>query len=41
MCKEEMKEIKSKDIPGDAEKLADKLKEIYDELRTKNGKGIS
>jgi len=32
MCKEEMTEIKSKDIPGDKVILGNKLKEVYNEL---------
>ena len=34
MCKEDMKEIKSKDFPRDKYKLADKLKEIWNELNS-------
>ena len=34
MCKEQMKEIKSKDFPRDKYKLADKLKEIWNELNS-------
>ena len=36
MCKEEMEEIKSKHIPSDPEKLAEKLQEIYFKLRSKS-----
>jgi len=32
MCKEEMKELKSKQIPSSPEALADKLKDIYEGL---------
>lgn len=32
MCKDDMKELKSKEIPGTPELLADKLKEVYDDL---------
>lgn len=32
MCKEQMKEIKSKNIPNDVNQLADKLQEAYNEL---------
>ena len=32
MCKEDMKELKSKEIPSDANLLADKLREVYDDL---------
>jgi len=32
MCKEEMKELKSKEIPGDIETLANKLEDIHKEL---------
>ena len=35
MCKDNMAEIKSKDIPNDPEKLADKLQLTYYELRSK------
>ncbi len=32
MCKDDMVELKSKSIPTDVEKLADKLREVYNEL---------
>jgi len=32
MCKEDMKELKSKDVPSDKHELADKLERIYKEL---------
>jgi len=32
MCKDEMVELKSKNIPTEQESLSDKLKEVYDEL---------
>lgn len=35
MCKENMEDMKSKDIPSDNEKLADKLQLIYYKLRSK------
>ena len=34
MCKEMMEELKSKEIPSDEEKLADKLQLIYNKLRS-------
>jgi hypothetical protein len=36
MCKEMMGELKSKDIPSNAEKLAEKLQLIYRKLRNSN-----
>ena len=33
MCKEEMKEFKSKDVPDDIVMVADKLEGVYNELR--------
>lgn len=36
MSKDEMKELKSKQIPSDVNLFADKLKEIYDSLNTKH-----
>jgi DNA polymerase-1 len=36
MCKEDMIEMKSKNIPSDPEKLAEKLQETYFKLRSKN-----
>lgn len=35
MCKDEMKELKSKQVPRTPELLADKLHSIYEEIRTK------
>jgi len=35
MCKEEMKELKSKDVPSDVDRLADKLHLIYSDLKLK------
>ena len=32
MCKDDMVEVKSKDVPSSIDKLADRLKEIYDGL---------
>ncbi|MCK4814419.1 hypothetical protein KA005_01510, partial [bacterium] len=37
MCKEDMKELKSKDIPNSASFLADKLKGIHDDLIRQSG----
>ncbi len=39
MCKEEMAELKSKEIPGDINLLAEKLKETYDELKNRTRHG--
>uniref|UniRef100_A0A6H1ZBX2 Putative DNA polymerase n=1 Tax=viral metagenome TaxID=1070528 RepID=A0A6H1ZBX2_9ZZZZ len=39
MCKESMKELKSKEIPSNPNILADKLKEIYEGLRGNNNTG--
>lgn len=39
MCKEQMREIKSKFIPDDVNLLADKLQEIYNELRIRREEG--
>jgi len=36
MCKDEMIEMKSKQIPSDPEKLADKLRDNYFKLRSKS-----
>jgi uracil-DNA glycosylase family 4 len=40
MCKEEMIEIKHKDFPVDKFKLAERLETIYNELKSKQSKGI-
>ena len=32
MCKSDMIELKSKEVPGNVNLFADKLKEVYDEL---------
>jgi len=32
MCKSDMVEFKSKEVPGDLDKFADKLKEVYDDI---------
>jgi len=38
MCKEEMIEMKSKEIPDNVDELASRLKEAYNELQTKEGR---
>jgi uracil-DNA glycosylase family 4 len=37
MCKEEMKELKSKNIPNDIDELSNKLQEVYSSLMEKKG----
>lgn len=41
MCKENMLELKSKNCPTDKYKFAEKLEEIYNELKSKQSKRIS
>jgi DNA polymerase-1 len=38
MCKEDMTELKSKDIPSNENQLASKLKEVYESIRAKTTK---
>jgi hypothetical protein len=39
--KDEIAEMKSKNIPDDVELLANKLEEVYNELRAKDGNRVS